>query len=104
MKKALAILMTGVFLIAGCTGSTPEKDAIKIVQDKGADWPAHKFEAKPNPKGEGIIVYQPGMKAAWLVVNDKVYAINGSAKNITPTASYQRGDGVLDIDDVEEIF
>jgi len=55
------------------------------------------FKTKPNPKGEGIFVYDPriqfkGVKRnlLWLVINHEAYPLNGPSKNLTPSLKWPR--------------
>jgi hypothetical protein len=55
------------------------------------------FRTKPNPKGEGVFVYDPRMEFGgvqrnliWLVVNDSAYPLNGPSKTLTPSLKWPR--------------
>ena len=55
------------------------------------------FNTKPNPKGEGVFVYdhRTRFKGAkrnliWLVINHKAYPLNGPSKTITPSLQWPR--------------
>jgi len=55
------------------------------------------FKTKPNPKGEGVFVYDPrtrfkGVKRIliWIVLDNTAYPLNGPSKMITPSLSWPR--------------
>lgn len=55
------------------------------------------FKTVNNPKGEGVLVFDPrtrfnGVKRylIWLVVNDMAYPLNGASKNLTPSLKWPR--------------
>lgn len=55
------------------------------------------FRTKPNPKGEGVFVYDPRTEFAgvqrnliWLIVKNTAYALNGPSKTLTPSLKWPR--------------
>jgi hypothetical protein len=56
------------------------------------------FKTKPNPKGEGVFVYDPRTRfygvernLIWIVINDEeVYPLNGPSKMLTPSLKWPR--------------
>lgn len=55
------------------------------------------FRTKPNPKGQGVFVYDPRTEfkgvqrnLIWLVVKDQAYPLNGSSKTLTPSLIWPR--------------
>lgn len=55
------------------------------------------FKTVNNPKGEGVLVFDPRTRfngveryLIWLVVNDEAYPLNGASKNLTPRLKWPR--------------
>jgi len=55
------------------------------------------FKTIDNPKGDGVLVYDPrtefyGVKRylIWMVINDEAYPLNGPSKMVTPSLSWPR--------------
>ncbi len=89
----------GVFVVSKT--DFPQSEAIKEV---AALLPKNELgilpsdlKAKDNPKGEGVFVYAEPThyigverQILWLMIDDKVYPLNGATKDITPALDFPR--------------
>jgi hypothetical protein len=102
--KYVWFILAGVILLSSFYPVHGENDnnarglviqALKLPNSLGVG--GREFKTKPNPKGEGVYVYDHrtrfrGVKRylIWLVVNHEAYSLNGSSKTLTPSLKWPR--------------
>ncbi|HBP89693.1 MAG TPA: hypothetical protein DD706_18555 [Nitrospiraceae bacterium] len=65
---------------------------IQALEPNKLDVGGREFKTKPNPKGEGVFVYDPRTRFSgvernliWIVLDDVAYPLNGPSKMLTPS-------------------
>ncbi len=107
MKTSLALLFVTVILAVSSfhvgIGRTEEgsSPAIKIVAhalgSNKLGITANDLREKPNPKGDGVLVFVPQTRFSgterfiiWMVIDEQAYPLNGATKNLTPNLKWPR--------------
>ena len=70
---------------------------IQVLEPNKLGVGGREFKTVNNPKGEGVLVFDPRTRfngaeryLIWLVVNDEAYPLNGASKNLTPNLKWPR--------------
>jgi len=92
---AFIVLIIVIAIVSGSKPPTPEENARKIYEQLIMDNATTVIEKIPTYASEGkVCAYKDGFliedpyNAEWYVIGNKIFAVNGLAKSLTPNVEY----------------